>query len=60
MRQAIFIAVPLLVILCLIILLLNTAKVETKIPFITITMPRAVLLLATTAIGFAIEKIFFS
>lgn len=54
MKQAKIIAVLILAILCLIILLQNTATVETKILFITITMPRAVLLLTTTAIGFAL------
>ena len=54
MKQAKFIAVIILALLCLIILLQNTATVETKILFITITMPRAVLLLTTTAIGFAL------
>ena len=54
MKQAKFIAVLILVILCLIIVLQNTAAVETRILFITITMPRAVLLLTTTAIGFAL------
>jgi len=54
MKQAKFIAVLVLAILCLIIALQNTATVETRILFITITMPRAVLLLTTTAIGFAL------
>jgi len=54
MKQAKFIAVIILALLCLIILLQNTATVETRILFITITMPRAVLLLTTTAIGFAL------
>ncbi|MGA1844694.1 MAG: lipopolysaccharide assembly protein LapA domain-containing protein [bacterium] len=54
MKQAKFIAVLILAVLCLIIVLQNTATVETKILFITITMPRAILLLTTTAIGFAL------
>ena len=54
MKQAKIIAVLILIILCLIIILQNTATVETKILFITISMPRAVLLLTTTAIGFAL------
>ena len=54
MKQAKIIAVLILAIVCLIIVLQNTATVETKILFITITMPRAVLLLATTAIGFVL------
>jgi uncharacterized integral membrane protein len=54
MKQAKIIAALILAIVCLIIVLQNTATVETKILFISITMPRAVLLLATTAIGFAL------
>lgn len=54
MKQAKIIAVLILAIVCLIIVLQNTATVETKILFISITMPRAVLLLVTTAIGFAL------
>ena len=37
-----------------IIILQNTAPVETKILFLTITMPRAILLIGTTLIGFAL------
>jgi uncharacterized integral membrane protein len=54
MKQVKIIAALILAIVCLIIVLQNTATVETKILFISITMPRAVLLLATTAIGFAL------
>lgn len=54
MKKAKLIAVLILAILCLIIVLQNKAPVETKVLFITITMPRAVLLLTTTAIGFAL------
>lgn len=54
MKQAKISAVLILAIVCLIIVLQNTATVETKILFISITMPRAVLLLVTTAIGFAL------
>lgn len=38
----------------LIVVLQNTAAVETKILFVSITMPRAVLLLGTLLIGFAL------
>ena len=38
--------------LVLIVILQNTAAVETKILFITLTMPRAVLLIGTTLVGF--------
>lgn len=54
MKQMKIIGIIVLVLLCLIILLQNTATVETRILFITITMPRAVLLLITTCIGFAL------
>lgn len=40
--------------LVLIVVLQNTEPVETKILFISITMPRAVLLFGTTMIGFAL------
>lgn len=40
--------------LILIVVFQNTEPVETKILFITITMPRAVLLFVTTIIGFAL------
>ena len=41
-----------LTLLCLIVILQNTASVETRFLFVTITMPRAILLLITTTIGF--------
>ena len=41
-----------LLILTGIILLQNTESVETKLLFLTITMPRALLLLTTAAFGF--------
>lgn len=40
-----------LIVLVLIVILQNTAPVETKILFITITMPRAALLVITLLIG---------
>lgn len=43
-----------LAILAVVIVLQNTASVETKILFQTVTMPRAVLLLIATMIGFAL------
>lgn len=36
----------------LIVILQNTAAVETKVLFVTLTMPRAVLLIGTTLVGF--------
>jgi uncharacterized integral membrane protein len=43
-----------LAILVLIIAIQNTANVETKLLFATITMPRAILLFVMMAIGFVI------
>jgi uncharacterized integral membrane protein len=48
------IATAILALLGVIIILQNTAPVETKILFLTITMPRAILLMGTTLIGFAL------
>lgn len=39
-------------ILCVIIILQNTAQVETKLLFYTIAMPRAILLFVTALMGF--------
>ncbi|MFC1524633.1 LapA family protein [Thermodesulfobacteriota bacterium] len=47
-------AIIILISLGLIIVLQNTEPVVTKILFISITMPRAVLLFGTTIIGFAL------
>lgn len=41
-----------LALLVLIVILQNTAAVETRVLFVTITMPRAVLLIGTTLVGF--------
>ena len=38
----------------IVIVLQNTESVETKLLFITVTMPRAVLLFTTTMVGFAL------
>lgn len=54
MKKVKLIAVFVLIILFLIIILQNTASVETKILFITLTMPQAVLLITTTSLGFAL------
>lgn len=43
-----------LALLVLIVTLQNTAAVETKVLFVTITMPRAVLLIGSTLVGFLI------
>jgi uncharacterized integral membrane protein len=42
----------LLGLLVMIVILQNTAAVETKLLFLTISMPRAVLLFGTTLLGF--------
>jgi len=48
------ISIGVLVVLGVIIILQNTQQVETRILFMTITMPRAILLMVTTLIGFAL------
>jgi uncharacterized integral membrane protein len=57
MKKAKIIISIILIILGAIIILQNTAAVETKILFITITMPRAVLLLITGLVGYALGVI---
>ena len=53
-RIAIAIVVAILVV---IVVLQNTQTVETKLLFVTIAMPRAVLLLVTLLVGFALGLI---
>lgn len=48
------IATAILALLGTIIILQNTQPMETKLLFMTITMPRAILLMGTTLIGFAL------
>ena len=48
------ICIAVLTILGVIIILQNTEQVETKILFLSISMPRAILLMGTTLIGFAL------
>ena len=48
------ISIATLTILGVIIILQNTEQVETKLLFLSITMPRAILLMGTTLIGFAL------
>ena len=48
------ITAAILALLGVIIILQNTEPVETKFLFLSITMPRAVLLMGTTLIGFAL------
>jgi len=47
-------AVAIIAILAIIVVLQNTQAVETKLLFVTVTMPRAVLLFVTLLIGFVI------
>jgi uncharacterized integral membrane protein len=47
-------AIALLALLVLIVVLQNTESVETKILFLTITMPRAALLFGALVVGFII------
>jgi lipopolysaccharide assembly protein A len=54
MQRFKLITAAILALLGVIIILQNTEPVETKLLFLSITMPRAVLLLGTTLIGFAL------
>jgi uncharacterized integral membrane protein len=48
------IGIALVVLIVVIVVLQNTQAVETKLLFLTVTMPNAALLLGTLIIGFAI------
>lgn len=48
------ISIAILALLGVIIILQNTEPVETRLLFMSITMPRAILLMGTTLIGFAL------
>lgn len=48
------ISIGILALLGVIIILQNTEPVETKLLFLSITLPRAILLMGTTLIGFAL------
>jgi putative membrane protein len=48
------ISIAVLTLLGIIIILQNTEQVETRLLFLSITMPRAILLMGTTLIGFAL------
>ena len=54
LRQIKFIVIAVLAVLVLIVALQNTANVETKLLFATVTMQRAILLFVMLAIGFVI------
>jgi uncharacterized integral membrane protein len=47
-------AVLIVTLLLVVVVLQNTQSVETRILFLTVSMPRAVLLLVTTSAGFAV------
>lgn len=47
-------AILVLAVLAVIVVLQNTQEIETRLLFVTVTMPRAVLLLVTTVIGFVL------
>lgn len=54
MRKLRLIVTLVLAVLVVIVVLQNTDAVETRLLFATVTMPRAVLLLTTVLIGFAL------
>ncbi len=54
MKRFKLIFTAILALLCVVIILQNTEPVETKFLFLSITMPRAILLMGTTLIGFAL------
>ena len=54
LRTAKAITIALLAILVLIIVLQNTEQVETKLLFVSVSMPRAALLFGTLVVGFAL------
>ena len=54
MKRFKMISIAILTILGVIIILQNTEQVETRLLFLSITMPRAILLMGTTLIGFAL------
>ena len=57
MKKAKIIAVVVVALLILIVMLQNTASVDTKLLFVTVTMPRVVLLTATLVVGFCVGLI---
>lgn len=54
MTRAKLIIAGVLALLALIVILQNTDLVKTKVLFITLEMPRAVLLIGTTLVGFIV------
>jgi len=54
MQKAKLITALVLVLLLLVVVLQNTQQVETRILFVTLTMPRAALLAGTLLVGIAV------
>lgn len=54
MKKLRLIAASVLAVLMVVVVLQNTEAVETHVLFATVTMPRAVLLLTTALVGFAL------
>ena len=54
MNRLKFVAIAVLVLLVVVVVLQNTQVVETKLLFLTLTLPNAALLLGTLVIGFTI------
>ena len=54
MKRVLLTSIAILTLLGVIIILQNTEPVETRLLFVSITMPRAILLMGTTLIGFAL------
>lgn len=54
LRNAKIVGIALSVVVVLILVIQNRADVDTRILFVTITMPRAVLLLMMLAVGFVL------
>jgi putative membrane protein len=57
MKKAKTVIIIILTLLVLIIVLQNTQPVETRLLFLTITMPKALLIIFTLLVGFAIGVI---
>jgi uncharacterized integral membrane protein len=51
MKQAKLVIIAVLIVLTIVVILQNTEEVDTRILFVTVTMPRALLLLVTFLIG---------
>ncbi len=54
MKRAKVIGALVLAVVAIVVILQNTEPVETRLLFMTVTMPRAVLLMLTTLVGFAL------